>query len=311
VKIALFLFTFLIIASFNMPALHKGTLLYLPPDSTRSTDTGKEERTRESVPRSDDFFSFSNNSDFLSSCACCLFNTLGDIIFNSGDDEEELPRKSKPSRFLDPYRLYLGLRIGIPLVLTDAREYEKGGVLFGPSINAYVNGFTVSATYDYSIISGDPATDFVTKFSLPGNHTKEFLDIVRTTSVTTSVLGIGLGYQFPVYEDYDGTIMEIGLSLKANYCSITENTEFKRETYEDDNFISVSNLENELSIKKFAPGFALTFLLIPPFSDKLAFEATLDGIIFSRTPEQILSTPLDNYEFNGLASMVLGIKYSL
>ncbi|MHC1739063.1 MAG: hypothetical protein AB9882_13740 [Ignavibacteriaceae bacterium] len=302
-------FAFFIIISFNLQAVQINAPLSIPPDSTRSTGT-EEGSTRESVPRSGNFSSFSGDADFLSTCMCCLFNTLGDIIFES-DDEEETPRKPKPSRYLEPYRLYVGLRIGAGTVITDAKEYEKGGLLFGPSLNAYVNGFTLSASYDYSINSGDPATDFVTNFSLPGNHTREFYDIVTSTSVTSSVLGIGLGYQFPVFEDYDGTIMEIGFNLKAHYMTITENTEFKREIYDDNSFTSSSNLENELIIKKFTPGFGFNMMIIPPFSDKLAFEMSLEFVATHRSPEQILSTPLDNYEFNGLASVVFAIKYSL
>ena len=308
-KKSLLICAFLIIVSFNLQALPIIAPLSLPPDSTRSTDTD-EGSTRESVPRSGTFSSFSGDADFLSSCMCCLFNTLGDIIFESAE-EEETPREPKPSRYLEPYRLYVGLRIGAGALISDAKEYEKGGVLFGPSLSAYVNGFTLSASYDYGINSGDPATDFVTTFNLPGNHTREFYDIVTSTSVTSSVLGIGLGYQFPVFEDYDGTIMEIGFNLKAHYMTITENTEFNREIYDDNSFTSSSTLEHELIIKKFTPGFGFNMMLIPPFSDKLAFETSLEFIATHRSPGQILSTPLDNYEFNGLASVIFTIKYSL
>lgn len=303
------LFYCLLLISVNLHALQNNASLNIPPDTTRSTGT-EEGSTREAVPRSGSFNSFSADADFLSSCMCCLFNTLGDIIFES-DEDEETPRKPKPSRYLEPYRLYVGLRIGAGTLISDAKEYEKGGLLFGPSLSAYVSGFTISASYDYSIISGDPATDFVTNFNLPGNHTREFNDIVTSTSVTSSVLGIGLGYQFPVFEDYDGTIMEIGFNLKAHYMTITENTEFKREIYDDNSFTSSSNLENELIIKKFTPGFGFTLMLIPPFSDKLAFETSLEFVATHRSPDQILSTPLDNFEFNGLASVVFAIKYSL
>lgn len=300
---------FVFIISFNLLALQINAPLSIPPDSTRSTGT-EEGTTRESLPRSGISNSISVDGDFLSSCMCCLFNSLGEIILNP-DDEEETPREPKPSRYLEPYRIYFGLRIGFGTVIADAKEYEKAGVLFGPSVTAYVNGFTLSATYDYGIISGDPATDFVTNFNLPDNHTREFYDIVKSTSITTSVLGIGLGYQFPVFEDYDGTIMEIGFNLKANYMTITENTEFKRQIYEDNSLVDFSNLKNELIIKKFTPGFGFSFMLIPPFSDKLAFDTSIEIVATHRSPGQILSTPLDNYIFNGLVSMVFGIKYSL
>lgn len=304
--ISLFLISFrfdLLSAQFesNFPTLR---------DSSRNNGSGQESSSRTTISRNSSSLSFSDEFDAVSNCMCCLFNTLGDIIFPDEDEKEPEPEKKTP-RYLDPYRLYAGLRLGMSAIISESQDYERGGVQFGASLNAYVNGFNLSAVYDYSIVSGTPNTDFVTNFSLPGNHTREFYDIPSSTSISASVLGIGLGYYFPVYEDYDGTILELGFALKANYFIIKEETEFTRDVYEDDLFTNSLELDNTLTFKKFAPGFSLSILLIPPFSDKLAFEGSLDFLIYNRTPEELLSTPLDNYEFLGLASFVFGIKYSL
>ena len=285
-------------------------------DSTSRGKTKTEETTKGRSPKEIIQHSYSTDE---SSCfsTCCSYGlpTLIEILINSDDNPEDGDgnRGTRDSLkiILNPYRFLIGLNLGVSGINTKAKEYEDAGMFAAGSITAYTNNFFGTASYSYSFNNAKPYNDFITTLKLSNGSTQDIEDVLDKSHTSISIISVGVGYQFNLIDDFDGSRLDLQLIAKANYISIIEKSKLTRNIYNNNSLLSSTEISQELNIHKFVPSFGMSINFIPDFNPRLTLEAGFEAFIFKRKPEFLISVPLDWEEFNGFILLGFGIKYEL